>query len=426
VFFIAYYYINKLPKECYVLNNEKNIVAGMVSLVFVTAVISFILAFFLFNGFNLTGNSSNVSFDKNEVDKGSVEKFGQIKGILKNTYYDKVDENKLLEGAISGMTDSLKDPYTVYFTKEQMSSFSERTEGEYVGIGMNVMMDNDGILTIVEAFEGSPAKKAGLTKGDKIVKVDGKDVTSIKDENLIIKMIKGKENTSVKISIYRPSEEKSMDLDIIRKKIKVSNIKWEILEGNIGYIRILMFDNDAYSYFSKGLSELIDKGIKGLIIDLRDDPGGDYEQVVEIADSLLPKGLIVYTEDKNKKRDEKLSDDRQFTRPMAVLVNGNSASACEVLSGAIKDHNKGKLIGTKTFGKGLVQQVYGFKDGSGLKVTVSRYFTPSGKCIQGIGIEPDIKVEPLEEYKDYPVSHIPREKDVQFKKAVEYIKGQIK
>lgn len=414
------------PKECFVLNNDKSIVAGMVSLVFVTAVISFILAFFLFNGFDIGGSNSNVSFNKDEVSKGSVEKFNQIKGILKNTYYDKVDENKLLEGAISGMTDSLRDPYTVYFTKEQMDSFSERTEGEYVGIGMHVIMDNDGVLTIVEAFEGSPAKKAGLTRDDKIIKVDGKDVTSIKDENLIINMIKGKENTHVKITIYRPSEEKSIDLDIVRKKIKVSNIKWEMLAGNIGYIRILMFDNDAYSYFNKALEELLGKGLKGLIIDVRDDPGGDYEQVVEIADRLLPKGLIVYTEDKNKKRDEKLSDDRQLGYPLAVLVNGNSASASEVLSGAIKDHDKGKLIGTKTFGKGLVQQVYGFKDGSGLKLTVSRYFTPSGKCIQGIGIEPDIKVESLEEFKDYPVSNIPREKDVQFKRAFDYIKGEIK
>lgn len=398
----------------------------MVSLVFVTAVISFILAFFLFNGLDLTGGKSYVSFNRNEVEKGSVEKFNQIKRILKDTYYDKVDENKLLEGAISGMTESLRDPYTVYFTAEQMNSFSERADGEYVGVGMHVIMDNDGILTVVDTFEDSPARKAGLTKDDKILKVDGKDVTSIKDENIIISMIKGKENTNVKITVYRPSEEKSIDFDIVRKKIKVSNIEWEMLEGNVGYIRILMFDNDAYSYFAKALDELAAKGMKGLIIDVRDDPGGDYEQVVEIADRLLPKGLIVYTEDRNKKRDEKFSDERQFDKPLAILVNGNSASASEVLSGAIKDHKKGKLIGTKTFGKGLVQQVYGFKDGSGLKLTVSRYFTPSGQCIQGIGIEPDIKVEPLDEYKDYPVSNIPRDKDVQLKRAHDYIKQEIK
>lgn len=408
------------------MNNEKSIIAGMVSLVFVTAVISFILAFFLFNGLDLTGGKSYVSFNRNEVEKGSVEKFNQIKRILKDTYYDKVDENKLLEGAISGMTESLRDPYTVYFTAEQMNSFSERADGEYVGVGMHVIMDNDGILTVVDTFEDSPARKAGLTKDDKILKVDGKDVTSIKDENIIISMIKGKENTNVKITVYRPSEEKSIDFDIVRKKIKVSNIEWEMLEGNVGYIRILMFDNDAYSYFTKALDELAAKGMKGLIIDVRDDPGGDYEQVVEIADRLLPKGLIVYTEDRNKKRDEKFSDERQFDKPLAILVNGNSASASEVLSGAIKDHKKGKLIGTKTFGKGLVQQVYGFKDGSGLKLTVSRYFTPSGQCIQGIGIEPDIKVEPLDEYKDYPVSNIPRDKDVQLKRAHDYIKQEIK
>ncbi|MDP4181305.1 MAG: S41 family peptidase [Bacillota bacterium] len=398
----------------------------MISVVLVTAVITFALSFVLFNNFDILGGNNNISFDKKEVSKESVQKFGKIKSILKGGYYEKVDEDKLLEGAISGMADSLKDPYTVYFTKEQMSSFSERTEGEYVGIGMNVIMDNSGILTIVEAFEGSPAQKAGLTKDDKIVKVDGKDVTSIKDENLIIKMIKGKENTTVKVTIYRPSQGKTKDLDIVRKKIKVANIKWEMLDDNIGYIKIMMFDNDAYNYFNKGLTELLNKGMKGLIIDLRDDPGGDYDQVVKIADRLLPEGLIVYTEDKNKVRDEKRSDKRELGCPLAILVNGNSASACEVLSGAVKDHKKGELIGTKTFGKGLVQQVYGFDDGSGLKVTVARYFTPAGICIQGIGIQPDIKVDVLSKYKDYPVSYIPREEDVQFKKAVDYIKDKIR
>jgi len=406
------------------LSNKKEILFGLISLVLTTATITFVVTLYMLGGINVSNNA--VKFNDKEVSKESIKKFNEIKSILKNSYYEKVNEDKILEGAITGMADSLNDPYTMYFTKEQMRSFTERSEGEYVGVGINVIMDNNGILNVVEAFEGSPAKAAGFRQGDKIVKVDGKDVTGIKDENMIIKMIKGKENTTVKISLYRPSEEKTLDFNVLRKKIKIVNLKYEMLPGNIGYIKILMFDDDCYSYFSDYLNELLKKKMKGLIIDVRDNPGGDYQQVVKIADRLLPEGTIVYTEDNKKRKEIEPSDKTELNCPIAILVNGNSASASEVLSGAVKDHKKGKLVGTKTFGKGLVQQVFGFDDGSGLKVTIARYFTPSGKCIQGIGIEPDIKVEVLEKYKDYPISEVPRAEDTQLKKAIEYVGEQIR
>lgn len=366
-----------------------------------------------------------ITFDKDNVDSVNINKFNEVKSLLDAYYYKKVDQNQMLEGAIAGMANSLEDPYTVYFTKEQMKDFTEKTQGSYVGIGVSISMDNDGILTVIEAFEDSPAKEVGILPGDKIVKVDDKDVTTIRDDNLIVSMIKGEENTKVKITVFRPSEGNYLDFDVTRKEIKVVNINSEVLEGNIGYIRIIMFDNDIAKDFGTHLNKFLDQGVKGLIIDLRDNPGGDYDQVAAIADRLLPEGLIVYTEDRIGNRTEKKSDSTELNVPLSILVNGYSASASEVLSGAVKDYGKGKLIGTRTFGKGLVQAVVDLEDGAGIKVTIARYFTPSGVCIHEKGIEPDIVVELDEKYEIYSVSQVPREDDVQLKKAIEVIKEQL-
>jgi carboxyl-terminal processing protease len=282
-------------------------------------------------------------------------------------------------------------------------------------------MDNNGLLTIIEPFEDSPALQVGIKKDDKIVKVDDKDVTTIRDEGMVISMIKGPENTKVKVTIFRPSSGKYMDMEMTRKKIKIVNIKSDVLSNNLGYIKLSTFDSEIANDFEKHLKGLLARNIKGLIIDVRDNPGGSYEQVVAIADRLLPKKLIVYTEDKDKVRGEKNSDEKELAMPISVLINGNSASASEILAGALKDNEKGTLIGTKTFGKGLVQEVRTLGDGSGLKLTIARYFTPSGVCIQGIGIQPDVVVELPEKYKDLPVSQIPREEDTQLKKAIEIL-----
>lgn len=366
-----------------------------------------------------------VDFDPSSVKYENVNKFIQVKNILKQDYYKNVDENVLLEGAVNGLANSLNDPYTVYFNKDQMKSFMEKTGGSYVGIGVSVNTDSNGILTIVEPFEGSPAQLAGLKQGDKILKVDDKDVTALRDENMIISMIKGTENTKVKLTVYRASEDKTFSVEVTRKKIKASNIKSEILSGNIGYIKLVMFDSEIDSYFEKDLDTMLKKGIKGLIIDLRDNPGGSYDQVVKIADRLLPSGLIVYTEDRNGKQEKQMSNGKELGLPLVLLINGNSASASEILAGAVKDHQYGTLVGTKSFGKGLVQELKSLSDGSGIKVTVSRYFTPSGVCIQGIGIDPDVKIAPSAEYANVPVSQIPRDKDVQFQTAVQVIQGKI-
>ena len=370
-------------------------------------------------------NRYTISFDAKTVSAENVNKFNQVRKILIDDYYQEVDENTLIEGAVGGLANSLKDPYTVYFTKEQMKAFMEKSEGSYVGIGVTVNTDTNGLLTVIEPFDNSPAKLAGIKQGDKIVKVDDTDVTAIRDENMIISMIKGTENTKVKITVYRPSEDKYHQFDITRKRIKASNIKSEILEGNIGYIKLVMFDSEIAKYFKNDLDKMLAKGIKGLIIDLRDNPGGSYEQVVEIADRLLPEGTIVYTEDREGKRQVKLSNKSNLDVPIAVLTNGNSASASEILAGAVKDNAWGTLVGTKTFGKGLVQELRQLSDGSGIKVTISRYFTPSGVCIQGIGIKPDIEIDVAAEYKNTPVSQIPKDKDIQLKSAIETIKDKM-
>jgi carboxyl-terminal processing protease len=366
-----------------------------------------------------------IGFDANSVSLANVNKFKQVRKILKEDYYQSVDENALIEGAVSGLADSLKDPYTVYFNKDQMTQFMEKSEGSYVGIGVTVNTDKNGILTVIEPFDGSPAKLAGIKQGDKIVKVDETDVTAVRDENMIISMIKGTENTRVKITVYRPTEDKYQQFDIVRKRIKTSNIKSEVMTGNIGYIKLTMFDSQIASYFNRDLDSMLDKGIKGLIIDLRDNPGGSYDQVVEIADRLLPEGMIVYTEDRKGTRQVKMSGKSSLGLPIVILTNGNSASASEILAGAVKDNGMGTLVGTKTFGKGLVQELKQLDDGSGIKVTISRYFTPSGVCIQGIGISPDVEIDVSSEYKNLPVSQIPRNKDIQLSSAVEVLKGKM-
>lgn len=395
------------------------------AIVAVTLIVAVSAAAIVFYSVHTAQNRYEIILDAETVDYENVVKFNRVMDILKKDFYQKVDVNKMLEGAIYGLAESLGDPYTVYFDKKQMEAFLEKSRGSYVGIGVTVNVDDDGLLTVIEPAKGSPAMEAGILQGDKIVKVDGKDVTSVSDENMIISMIKGKENTHVNITVYRPSEDRYVQFNIKRKRIRASNIKSEILSGNIGYIKIAMFDSEIARYFRNDLSNMLKNGIEGLIIDLRDNPGGSFEQVVEIADSLLPAGTIVYTEDRDGRKEYRYSDKAYVDLPLAILINSNSASASEILAGSVRDHGRGILVGTRTFGKGLVQELKLLGDGSGLKVTISRYFTPSGTCIHGTGIEPDIEVGVFDDYRNHPVSHIPRSRDIQLRTAVKALLGEI-
>jgi carboxyl-terminal processing protease len=328
----------------------------------------------------------------------------------------------LLEGAIAGLAYATQDPYTIYYSKENMQLFDEKSQGRYCGIGITVKSDANGILTVIDTFENSPARAAGLMGGDKIIKVDAKDVTTTNDEDIVINLIKGTEGTNVNINIYRPSQEEYLDFIVTRKEIKVENIKSEIFNKHTGYIKISMFGNNTAKEFGRHLSQMIKKGITRLIIDVRDNPGGNYSEVVRICDMILPKdALIVYTENREGKRFEDRSDKNSIDMPIIVLINSNSASASEILAGSLKDNNKARLLGEQTYGKGLVQTIHRFYDGSGIKYTVSRYFTPSGSEIDKIGIKPDVEVKFDNKYKDKPVSQIPRNDDIQLIKAKELI-----
>ncbi len=410
------------------LNGNKKESKQLITIIATTAVICFAISAAVFMGINYFWGGYTLKFDKSNVDRQTVEKFNETRSILQKSFYEDIDTNKLVEGAISGMASSLKDPYTVYYDKEQMKMFTDmqrNTEDEYVGVGLPIMLDKNGIITVLEPFDGSPAKEAGIKQGDKILKIDGKDITGIKDDTLVANMIKGQENTETVLTILRQSENATFDVRVARRKIKaILNIRSEMLEHNIAYIRLKMFDENISKNFISQLNKLVDEGAKSLIIDVRDNPGGLYDEVVALADRILPEGVIVYTENRQGKKVEKKSDSTQLDMPIVVLTNGNSASASEILAGALKDFKKGTLIGTKTFGKGLVQTTYGFNDGTGLKVTIARYFTPSGVCIHGQGIQPDIEVKLPDKYKDTSSSAIPREDDLQLQKAIEVLSNK--
>jgi carboxyl-terminal processing protease len=334
----------------------------------------------------------------------SMEKFLGIKRFLDSFYYKDLDVKKLEEGAIRGMLDALDDPYTVYMDKQEYDSFMTHTTGIYEGIGLVVENGDDGLITVVAPIEDTPSDRAGIRNGDKIVKVDGIEVFGEQLEQAV-SMMKGPEGTEVVLTIKREGLDKHFDVTIVRERIRLVTVKSQVLEDRIGYIRISTFDQKTYEDFRDALNDLVGKGIGGLVIDVRSNPGGLLDEVVKIADLLMGKGLIVYTEDRNGNRKEEVSDARKLGLPLVMLVDGGSASASEILAGAIQDSGTGVLVGTKTFGKALVQTVHKLSDGSAIKVTAAQYYTPNGRSIQGKGIEPDYTVTMPEDavigsYKD--------------------------
>jgi len=398
---------------------KRTLFIGAVILVLVTMVTTFVSTGLLFL---LTGNTLFYGIFGSYAD-GVMQhqKVKEVESIIKKYYIEEVDEKKLVEGAVAGIAAAVGDPYTVYLNEKEFEDFKVQTEGSYAGIGVVVSVDpSDNLITVVAPFEDTPGEKAGILPGDKIIKVNGKEVYG---ENLeeAVSMMKGPKGTDVTITIMRDKQTEPKEITITRDIIVLQTIKHKIVADNIGYIRITMFDEKTDKDFESALNELLKQNIKGLIIDVRDNPGGLLSEVVKIADRLLPKGIIVYTEDRYKNRDTEYSDSNEIRLPIAVLVNGGSASASEILAGAIQDYGKGTLIGTKTFGKGLVQNLFPLADGkSAVKVTISKYYTPKGRCIQGEGIEPDIVVE-LPEELQMSISQIKEEDDIQLQKAIEIL-----
>ncbi|BAH08204.1 S41 family peptidase [Clostridium kluyveri] len=365
-----------------------------------------------------------VSFIKNAQGNavGKFEKLFEVRNQLYKYYYGSIDDSVLVEGAIKGMTESLNDPYTVFMNKKEFESFSAQTEGNYYGIGIQVMTKENNIV-VVDVFDNSPAKQQGITSGDIIQKVDGTTVTG-KNLDKAVSLIKGKENTEVTLALYRESKG-SFDVKVKRKKIDINTVKGEMLKDNVAYIQIDMFDENTAESFKNELKKLSSQGMKSLIVDLRDDPGGMLDQCVDMVSNFVPKDkVIVSTIDKYKNKKEYKSKGGDFNNlPVTILTNENTASASEIFSGALKDYKLATIVGKKTYGKGVVQTILDTGDSTALKVTISKYYTPSGSDINKKGINPDVEVEYPDELKE---SSYDRNKDPQFNKAYEIAKNKVK
>ena len=347
-----------------------------------------------------------------------------IEAVINNYFVGDMNRTKMQEGIYKGFVAGVGDVYTSYYTPEEYASFKEKSSGVYAGIGIQMTIDPaDNTILITEVFEGSPAEKAGILAQDKIIKAGDTTVTG-DDFELIPKIVKGEPNTQVNLTIYRPSENKVYDLRITRQNVSYPSVTYKMMDDRLTYIKISQFEETTYEQFKKALVYAKDQKAKGLILDLRNNPGGLLHVTEKIADELLPKVLIVSTRDKNGAVDEAYSDENYIDLPITVIVNGQSASASEVLSGALKDHKRAKLVGETTFGKGVVQSIVPLTDGSALKLTTAKYFTPSGICIQGIGIDPDYKVVlPLDQLTR---GRLDDKEDTQLQKAIEILKKDIK
>lgn len=353
-----------------------------------------------------------------------VQKMELLALLVEQYYMNDISLEDMQVGAYKGLMQGLGDPYTCYYTSEEFKDLMESTSGTYYGIGAVVQQNMKTMyITIVKPYVDGPAYKAGMLPGDIIYMVDGVDVTGMEIDK-VVSMMKGPEGTVVNVSVVRDGESDPVELTITRAKIEIETIEHTMLDHNIGLVTISSFDELTPAQFKAGIEDLKNQGMKGLIIDLRDNGGGLLDSVVEMLDYVLPDGMIVYTEDKYGNREEfKGNDKHSVDLPIAVIINGNSASASEIFAGAMQDYKAASIIGTTSFGKGIVQSVMPLTDGSAVKITVSRYFTPKGVCIHGTGIIPDVEVELKDELKQLVV--IPHEDDNQLQVAIAIVLTEI-
>ena len=370
---------------------KKGYGAGIVTGVLATVLIGLLLL----GGFRVITNTSGSYASGKVTEKEVSKKLDKLNALIDKYYLygDEIDTDQLAEGIYSGYTSALGDKYTVYYDEDETKALMESTSGTFSGVGATLTKkDADtGYVTIVNVYEDSPAEKAGLKAGDILEKIDEHEVG---DEQLdtVVSWIKGEKGTDVKITVLRDGEE--LELTATRDTIEVKTVSYEMKENQIGYIRVSEFDTVTYDQFKDALDDLENQGMQGLVVDLRNNPGGSLDTVTNMLRLLLPEGTIVSTKDKNGKTDEITCDGtHEFKKPMAVLVNQYSASASEIFSGAVQDYGTAKIVGVTTYGKGVVQQLMNLGDGTCLKVTIAEYYTPNGRSINGKGVEPDVEVE---------------------------------
>ena len=354
------------------------------------------------------------------ISSDTETKLSYLKKLIDETYLHDIKEKDLNEGIYKGYVEGLGDQYSAYYDKKETKELTESLDGSFSGIGAVMTQDaSSGVITITRVYDDSPAKKAGIKTGDILYRVEEKTVTG-KDLDKVVSWIKGKKGTKVNLTLLRGTNSDKIKVTATRDVINVETVKYKVLENQIGYISISEFDSVTGAQFAKALKQLQKKNIEGLVVDLRNNPGGSLSTVCDILDSILPKGLIVYTKDKNGKKEEYTSDEKhRLNLPMSVLVNGQSASASEIFAGAVQDYGKAEIIGTQTYGKCVVQNLFDLKDGTCVKLTTSEYFTPKGRNIDGKGITPDVKIEYKYNAKDPKA-------DNQLDKAVSVVKDKIK
>lgn len=405
-------------------------ISGLMGAILIAAIVLGVIKFSPLNKM-FDNNKVAITEDGTEIELNDIaEKLGQLNHIIDKFYIEDVNDEDLIEGMYKGYVAGLKDPYSAYYTEEEYEALMESSSGVYYGIGASVSQDpTTGIITVVQPFVTGPAYEVGLLPGDILYKVGGEEVTG-EDLTEVVSKIKGPEGTEVSLTIIRENENEELEFSVPRRKIEVPTIEHTMLDNKMGYIKISEFDKVTVDQFRDAIDELDSQGQNGLIVDVRNNPGGLLDAVTEMLDRLLPEGLIVYTEDKNGKRQEIYSDgDEYFDKPLVVLTNGNSASASEIFAGAIQDYEIGKVVGTNTFGKGIVQSIFPlFDESAAIKVTVSKYYTPNGRDIHEVGIIPDVEVELDDDLRQQVV--IEKEEDNQLQAGIdvleELIEGQNK
>ncbi|MDD3240352.1 MAG: S41 family peptidase [Lachnospira sp.] len=398
----------------------KGVAVGIVSGVLaVVLVIAAVLGITYDLGYIHVGTNGEVYVQGDATTDGSgigsdVEsKLNSLDSLMDYFYFDDADKEQAKSNIFKAYLSSFGDKYTVYYTAEEYKTLMESTTGTFYGIGAVCQKAEDGSIKVIDAYEDAPAYQAGIRNGDLIIKVDGTDIREM-DLSSGVALIKGDQGTTVNLEVLRDSE--TLPITVTRDAVTEKTVAYNLSEDQIGYIEVSQFEQVTTAQFKAAVEDLTAQGMKGLIVDIRNNPGGMLSTVVDMLDYLLPDGLIVYTEDKNGKRTEysgKNSSEIQV--PMAVLVNGDSASASEIFAGAIQDYGKGQIIGTQTFGKGIVQTIKPLTDGSAVKYTIAKYFTPKGQDIHGKGVTPD---QVVEVHEDIP-------EDEQLAAAYEYMNGQI-
>lgn len=358
------------------------------------------------------------------LDKKTTKKIDELVQYMDLYYFEDYKTEDIQKSVLSSVLEGLGDPYSVYYTKEDYEDLQVKTTGTYYGIGAGLKQDPDTMeVTITKIYEGTPSQEAGLLEGDMILYVDETDSTSI-ELTALVQQIRGEEGTSVHLKVYRPSTNENLEFDVERRNVELPSVEGEMLEGDMGYIQISEFQTNTAEQFKTILENMLSNGMKGLIVDVRSNPGGLLSSVVDILDQLLPEGVVVYTQDKYGNRQDYTSEASCVDFPITVLINENSASASEIFAGAIKDYEYGTLVGKKSFGKGIVQTIFPLEDGDAVKITTAKYYTPNGNYIHGVGIEPDVDIDyeyTGDKNKDYEKKY-----DNQLQKAIEVLGDKIK